>query len=73
MEDEITQIGVFSCKFFFFVENCTNYICLIYNYKQFIISVIYSRGCDRGWPPVHARVTSYLDWIKSYSDVEIRP
>lgn len=36
-----------------------------------IFSYQYSRGCDRGWPAVFTRVTSYLDWIEKNSDVVI--
>lgn len=37
-----------------------------------VFSYQFSMGCKLGWPPVYARVTSYLEWIQANSDVEIR-
>lgn len=36
-----------------------------------IFSFQFSLGCERGWPPVFARVTSFLDFIEQNSDVRI--
>uniref|UniRef100_A0A336MGW3 CSON001538 protein n=1 Tax=Culicoides sonorensis TaxID=179676 RepID=A0A336MGW3_CULSO len=37
-----------------------------------VFSYQFSMGCTWGWPPVYARITSYLEWIQSNSDVIIR-
>lgn len=37
-----------------------------------VFSYQFSMGCNWGWPPVYARITSYLEWIQSNSDVVIR-
>ncbi|XP_063697688.1 chymotrypsin-2-like [Culicoides brevitarsis] len=37
-----------------------------------VFSYQFSMGCTWGWPPVYARITSYLEWIQSNSDVVIR-
>lgn len=37
-----------------------------------VFSYQFSLGCTWGWPPVYARITSFLEWIQSNSDVIIR-
>ncbi|XP_058065998.1 brachyurin-like [Anopheles bellator] len=44
------------------------------NGQTFLIGVhsySFSRGCERGWPSVHTRITDYLDWIESNSDAVV--
>jgi chymotrypsin len=37
-----------------------------------IVSFGAAAGCEKGFPHVYARVTSFLDWIEKYSDVVIQ-
>lgn len=36
-----------------------------------IVSFGAASGCEKGFPHVYARVTSFLDWIEKHSDVVI--
>ena len=46
------------------------------NGETFVIAIhsfTASRGCERGRPAVHTRVTEFFDWIEMNSDAEIKP
>lgn len=36
-----------------------------------LVSFGRSAGCERGYPHVYTRLTSYLDWIQQHSDAQI--
>lgn len=37
-----------------------------------LVSFSVGFGCQLGWPTVHTRISKYLGWIESHTDLTIR-